>query len=139
MTPQGPYNPGYPGYPPAPYPPAGAAYEYEFDAAQNAVISSASLWARILGIVFIVVGALSLIGCNVFTFALNLIVGITLLGAASAFSTVVSTQGSDIAYMMQALSKLGTTFKIRVIATLIGLVLLFVVGAVITLLVIASK
>lgn len=108
-----------------PYPPQQQVYDYEFDESQNATIASAALWARVLGIVMIVVGVASMLNCNVITLIINLIVGINLLGGGSSLSMVVSSQGNDIAHMMQAIGKLGTAFKTRVIATLIALVLVF--------------
>jgi uncharacterized membrane protein HdeD (DUF308 family) len=113
---------------PPPYPPA-PGYDYEFDEAQNATIASAALWARVLGIVMLVVGVASLLNCNVITLIIDLVVGINLLGGASSLSMVVN---------MQALGKLGTAFKVRVIATIIGLVILFVIFAVVFVLAIAS-
>jgi hypothetical protein len=134
MYPQGPQNPN-PYQPPgmpmqapgAPYQAPGG-YEYEFDAQQNGLISSAALWARILGIGLIVVGAASLINCNVVSFTIDLIVGIFFILGGNSLAAVVNTQGNDIMHMMQALSKLGTAFKIRVIVTLVGLGLLLLIG-----------
>jgi hypothetical protein len=122
---------------PPPYPPA-PGYDYEFDDAQNATIASAALWARVLGIVMLVVGVASLLNCNVITLIIDLVVGINLLGGASSLSMVVNTQGNDVAHMMQAIGKLGTAFKVRVIATLVGLVLIFVLVAVVFVLAFAS-
>src|SRR5690606_32061555 len=136
---QGPYNPynapaphgygGPPGYgaPQQYYPQHGG---YEFDDQQNAVIAQAAFWARLLGIFRIVTGAAALLNCNVVTFALDLAVGISFLGGATALTAVVNTQGNDIMHMMTALTKLGTAFKIRVIVTLIavGLMALVAVG-----------
>jgi len=121
----------------APYPPQ-QVYDYEFDDAQNATIASAALWARVLGVVMIVVGVASLLNCNVITLIINLIVGVNLLGGGSSLSMVVSTQGNDIAHMMQAIGKLGSAFKTRVIATLIGLVLICLFFAVVFVLAIAG-
>ena len=135
-------QPPYPPYPGAPYPgpqyPPQQVYDYEFDDQQNATISSAATWARVLGIVMIVVGVASLLNCNVVTLIIDLVVGINLLGGASSLSMVVNTQGNDIAHMMQALGKLGTAFKVRVIATLVGLVLIFLLIGAVFLLVLAG-
>jgi hypothetical protein len=123
--PMGPPNP-YGGYPPPGMQPYG---EYEFDPVQNGVISSAALWARILGVALIIVGAASLLNCNVVSFALDLVIGIYFLGGGSSLAAVVNTQGSDVTNMMQALSKLGTAFKIRVIMTIIAVVLVLLLLA----------
>lgn len=132
MNPYNPNNPYAPPHPPQP------SYEYEFDAAQNATIATAGLWARILGIALIVVGSASLINCNVISFALDLTVGIFLLGGASSLYAVVNTQGADVMNMMQALRKLGTAFKVRVIFTLIAVTLLLLFMLAVTILIFAS-
>lgn len=135
---QGPYNPynapqpmqgyaGPPGY--GAGPPQFGAGGYEFNQAENQVISQAGFWARLLGIFLIVTGAAALLNCNVIQFALNLAIGISFLGGATALNAVVMTQGNDIFHLMTALTKLGTAFKIRVIVTLVALGLLLVIGA----------
>jgi len=124
--PQGPQYPQNPNAYPQPNPQAGL-YEYEFDALQNATIGSAALWARVLGATLIVVGAASLLNCNIVTFVLDLVLGIYFLGGGSSLAAVVNTQGNDVTNMMQALQKLGTAFKIRVIATLVAVILLFLI------------
>ncbi|HEY1954033.1 MAG TPA: hypothetical protein VGH28_00425 [Polyangiaceae bacterium] len=121
----GPYNQG--------------SYEYEFDAQQNATISSAALWARVLGVTLIVAGVASLVNCNVISFVLDLVIGIYFLGGGSSLSMVVNTQGNDVAHMMQALGKLGTAFKIRVIFTIVVVVLMCIFVALVMLLAIAGS
>jgi hypothetical protein len=146
MGPQNPYAPPGPpppgGFGPPPGygygPPPGGGYDYEFDAAQNAVIGSAATWAKVLGVVLIVVGAAALLNCNIISFGLNLAVGIFFIGGGSSLSAVVNTQGNDIGNMMQALSKLGTAFKIRVIVTLVAVTLLVVVGGIVAAIALAA-
>ncbi len=145
---QGPYNPyGAPNQ----YPPPGApgqmgpppgytpGYGYEFSDDENAIITKAAYWARLLGIFMIVTGVGSLYGCNVISFAIDLAVGITFLGAANSLKSVVDTQGNDIQHMMTALSKLKTAFKIRVIVVVVALVLLLLLFGLIMLLVVAGS
>jgi hypothetical protein len=149
---QGPYNPnpypnpynapqpqqGYgPGYGAQPY---GGGYGggYEFNDQENAVISQAAFWARLLGIFLIITGAVALLNCNVISFALDLAVGIAFLGGATSLTAVVNTQGNDVQHMMTALTKLGSAFKIRVIVTLIAVGLLAVGAALITVLALSA-
>jgi hypothetical protein len=108
--------PGYGGPPPT-------AADYEFDAEENRVIASAALWARILGVVLIVTGAAALLNCNVISTALNVSIAVFLIGGGNSLARVVNTQGNDIGNMMMALSKLGTAFKIRVIASIVAAVI----------------
>ncbi len=110
-----------------------SGYDYEFDDAENAVISSAAYWAKLLGVFMIVTGAASLLSCNVVAFAIDLSVGITFRGAATSLSLVVNPQGNDIQHMMNALGKLRSAFKIRVIVVLVALVLVVVALALLTL------
>ena len=125
---------------PSPYqqPQQPQSYDYEFTPEQNVTIASTSLWARVLGIVMIVVGVASLLNCNIIALIIDLIVGIYLLGGASSLSMVVNTQGNDIAHMVQAIDKLGSAFKTRVIVTLIALVLVIMLFAVVFVLALAG-
>lgn len=135
---QGPYNPYNAPQPGQYMPPPGGGYpgpggpsghDYEFNEAENAVISKAAFWSRLLGIFMIVTGAASLFNCNVVSFAINLAVGIAFLGAATSLKMVVNTQGNDIQHMMMALGKLRSAFKIRVIVVIVAVVLVFLMLA----------
>jgi hypothetical protein len=125
-----------PGYGP---PPPGAAYE--FGPEEDRLIGATALWARILGIVLIVAGAAALFSCNVLSTALNVTVGVFLLMGASSFYNVVNTQGNDIGNVLMALSRIGTAFKVRVIATIVFAVLVVLLVGVIALFIasVASK
>ena len=143
---QGPFNPynapnpyqqpppggpmGPPGYAPS--------YGYEFSDDENAVISKAAYWARLLGVFMIISGVGSLYSCNVISFAIDLAVGITFIGAATSLKQVVDTQGNDIQHMMTALGKLRSAFKIRVIVAIVALVIVLALFALIMALVIAG-
>lgn len=120
--------PGGYGQPPGGYgqPPPGMPYGgpgYEFNDTENQSISSVALWARILGIVLLVVGTIGLVNCSFIEFTVNLLVGIFMITGGNALASVVRTQGADVPQMMQAIQKFGTVFKIHVIALVIKLVL----------------
>ena len=121
MNPQDPWAP-----PGAPYAQGGGwpPAEYEFDARENEVVGSAASWARVLAVVLFVNAALSLFNCNPFSATLNAVVGSYFLGGAKSLTAVVTTEGNDVANMMQALTKLGAAFKVRVIVTVVALVLI---------------
>lgn len=130
--PPNPYAPpgyGPPGGPSAFGAPAPMQGEYEFSDAENQTIAGAARWARALGIVLVVNGALMILDCNVIGAALNIWVGAYFIGGGGSLDSVVKTQGNDVANMMQALAKLGTAFKIRVIITLVAVALLALVFA----------
>ena len=141
---QGPYNPynapqpqgyaGPPGYGGSPYGGGMPGGDYEFNHVENAVIAQAAFWARMLGIFLIITGVAALLNCNVIGFGLDLWIGISFLGGATALTAVVNTQGNDIFHMMTALTKLGTAFKIRVIVTLVAVGLLAVLAVGLTVL-----
>jgi hypothetical protein len=95
-------------------PPGEGGGGYEFNDAENKIIGGCALWARVLAIILYVLGALGLLQCNVFTAAINGVVGTFLLLGGNSLSAVVRTQGNDVANMMQALSKLRTAFAWRV-------------------------
>jgi hypothetical protein len=105
--------------------------EYEFNETENQTIAAAARWARALGIVLVVNGALMILNCNIIGAALNIWVGAYFISGGGSLDSVVKTQGNDVANMMQALTKLATAFKIRVIITLVAVGLLVLVfGAV---------
>jgi hypothetical protein len=114
------YDAGYPqggGYPPQ----GGYPIEYELNEEENRVVAGAALWARVLGITLIVEGVAQIVQINVIGAALSIAIGAMLISAAGSFSAVVNTQGNDIGNLMQAISKVGTVFKIRVILFLVAL------------------
>lgn len=122
--------PGGHGSPPHPYgaqggagyPPgygAHAAPSYEFSALENQTIAKVALWAKGLGIVGMVAGAITLIQSNVFGAAAEIGIGYLFFNAGQRFSQVVTTQGSDIPHMMTALRRVGEAFTIKLV--LIGL------------------
>jgi hypothetical protein len=99
---------------------------YEFSAAENKTIGACALWARVLAVVFYVLGAIALIQCNVVTPILNAIIGTFLLLGGNALAAVVNTQGNDVANMMRALSKLRTAFAWRVWVTIVAVALVLI-------------
>ncbi len=122
-------------------PMAATGASYEFSELENSTIAGTARYAKIWGFISLISGVLmlSLVNCNVIAFVLDLVVGIYFLGGGSSLAAVVNTQGSDVANMMQAMSKLGTAFKIRVIATIVGVVLLFLLFALVLLFMVAGS
>src|SRR5262249_9460187 len=114
-----PYAPPAPGYDAGPpgYPPQTAGYplDYELNEEENRIVSGAALWARVLGIMLIIEGVVQLVQLNVIGGPLSIAIGALLISAAGSFSAVVNTQGNDIGNLVQAISKVGSVFKIRVI------------------------
>jgi hypothetical protein len=107
-------------------PPPGSALDYELDEEENKVIANTALWARVLGGVTIGQGVLQMRNFSfgaLIGLALSLAVGGLLFGAATSFSAVVKTQGNDVVNLMQAIDKLGTVLRFRVILTMIVVVL----------------
>jgi len=110
---------------------------YEFSRAENDVITTTSRWIRIFGWLQIVCGAITLImglitlPAGVATLVgggLYFLIGWYLKGAGDSLKAVVNTTGDDLAHLMSALEKLGLAFKIVVIMTLVGLVIVVILA-----------
>lgn len=97
--------------------------EYEFSEQDNATIRKVAMATKVLAAVQFVQAALALVSVNVIQVGINIAVGIALLGAGSALSSVATTQGTDIHHVMKAIDNLSTQFAIRIWATVIGFVL----------------
>ena len=113
---------------------------YEFGERENAVVGETATWVRYWSLIAIVGGVLMLIG-GVFTLgsggfvqlvlgAIYIFVGVTFKGSAAALRSVVETTGDDVGHLMTALDKLGTAFKVMVVAVAIGIALAVVAGVV---------
>jgi hypothetical protein len=138
---QGGYGPpqGPQGYGPQGYAPQ--SYDYEFNDAENKVIGNCATWARVLAIVWFVLGALAIFNCNPFTPIYNGVTGGFMMSAGGSLSAVVKTQGNDVANMMAALRKMRTVFAVRVWATVVlfSLVMIMTVLAVVLVATMVSK
>ncbi len=147
----GPPAPGFGGPPaagfggsPAPgfggAPGAGQGGGYEFGHAENAVLASTATKAKVWGIVSVVLGVLQIFyglygillnGAAIpygFTGLANLVVGVSFLGAGGALRSVVDTQGNDIAHLMAAMKKLGTSFVVLTVALPLGVIFSIIIG-----------
>jgi hypothetical protein len=110
---------GAPPWSPGPYyqrPP-----QYEFTPEENKVLDDLSVWAGGLGIVKFIQGGLGVIGQNPIGAIVEVIVGISLMGARKGLRGAVDTQGSDIDHLLTSVDKLSTVFLVRLIlAILVG-------------------
>lgn len=106
---------------------------YEFSDVENSTIASTGTRARVWAILALVSGALStVIGVltiskggfmallNLVSGPVNLVMGLTILGVAAAFKSIVDTKGNDVAHMMGALKKLNTAYTIQIVAMGVG-------------------
>jgi hypothetical protein len=129
-------------YGPAPqqYAPA-AQTGYEFTSQENATIGGAASWTKAAGIIQAIVGGLMMLGgvaallrsgaagiVNIATALIPLVVGISLVSAAGSLSRVVTTQGSDIAHMMEAMKAYERAFKIQVIIVAVAFFIGIIAG-----------
>jgi hypothetical protein len=138
----GPYaHPGAPGHPAAhpwpgqhayghagapqaqqPYPwPAGVyvpRVQHEFTSEENEVLADLAQWSGALGILKLLQAALGFLGKNFLGGAIELAVGLSLLGARKSLRSAVDTQGNDIDHLMIAVDKLSTVFTFRLILSL---------------------
>ena len=109
--------------------------QYEFTKEENEVLDDLAVWAGGLGIVKFVQAGLGLIGRNVLGAAMELAVGLSLMGARKALRSAVQTQGNDIDHLMVTIDKLSTVFLLRLILMLVIAAILGLAVGVIVLLV----
>ena len=107
--------------------------EYEFSQQDNVTISKVALWAKVLAGVQFAGAGVALLNGNVIQVGISIAVGIALLGAGGALTSVATTQGLDIHHMMKAIDKLSTQFSIRIWATIIGFILAIIIIMIIVL------
>jgi hypothetical protein len=107
---------------------------YEFNDYENSVIDKTAARAKLWGIISTVIGALQIMGsCGMFASPslatylpsgiVAIVVGVTFIGAGNSLRNVVTTQGSDMMHLMQAMQKMSTAFIIEIICSVVGFVL----------------
>ncbi len=117
---------------------------YEFNEYENSVIDKAASRMKLWGIISTVIGGLQVVGsCGMFASPslatylpagiVAIVVGVTFLGAGNSLKSVVTTEGNDLAHMMQALQKMSTAFMIEIVCAIVGFVLA-VIGLVLVML-----
>jgi hypothetical protein len=116
--------------------------QYEFSSVENETIAAAGARARTWAVLSIIFGALQLL-LGVATLGkggltsigylvgapVSVVVGVTILGVASALRSAVDTRGNDIGHVMQALKKLGTAYTIQIAVIVAGFSAGMIAGA----------
>ena len=103
----------------------GPGGHYEFSARENQTIEKVALWTKVLAIVLFVEALLSLVQVNILGALVNAGMGVLFLQSGQALSKVVTSQGSDLLHMMNALKNLSLVFLIRIIVmAIVGVLLL---------------
>ncbi len=114
---------------------------YEFTSAQDLIIRTTGSRARTWGILTLISGGLTALAgvLAVFTAesfgviaaiiyallaAIPIFVGLNFLRAGKALGSVVTTQGSDIDHLMEAMGSLGKALFIQIVSALIWVALL---------------
>ena len=114
-----------------------SAKTYEFGARENAIISGAARWILIFawfeilaGLMAVAAGILTMPAgvVNLAVGALFIVLGFWFRGTAHSFSTVVGTEGNDIAHLMDAIENLGSAFMAMVVFTAVALILVAVLS-----------
>jgi hypothetical protein len=110
--------------------------DYEFSPSQSELIRGLAFrmkfvgWATlIVGLLALVVGILTLTIGAVIQAAVGLVLAGFTLAAAAAFTKIVTTRGSDIRHLMDALRSLSTLYSVQMILIIVGLV--FIVLAIV--------
>ena len=101
---------------------------YEFDAAQNAIISGLAVRLAIIGVVCFIVGA----GVVLLMFVrhgnllallvggLSLTFGVLAIYAGQAFKRITTTQSRDIDHLVEALNTLTRVYNVQIAAIVAG-------------------
>ncbi len=119
--------------------PATTGDGYEFNASENEVVARTARYARGWGIVSIVIGAFGILGSlqalggNAAALAqlppgvANVVIGGFFISTARSLRSVVTTQGDDIAHLIEALRKLGLAFLIQLVVFALAFALFLVI------------
>jgi hypothetical protein len=111
-------GPGGPWVPHQPW--AGRRPQHEFTAEENEILAELALWSGILGTLKLVQAVIGILGKNLIGGAIELAVGLSLLGGRKALRAAVDTSGNDVDHLMVAVDKLATVFQLRLILSLLG-------------------
>lgn len=104
--------------------------EFEFDTSQNALFSDLAQKMGFVGLLFMALGALTILGgvfngigglSNVFVGVLYILIGLWTKNASDAFRRIVDTQGSDITNLMTALGQLRKLYALQYWAIIISI------------------
>jgi hypothetical protein len=101
---------------------------YEFDKAQNAVISGLAMRLSVIGVVCFLVGILVVLMMFVrhgdlialLFGGLSLVFGALSIYAAQAFRRITTTQTHDIDHLVEALETLARVYNVQIAAILAG-------------------
>lgn len=113
------------------------SHEFEFNTSQNALFGDLAQKMGFVGLLFIVLGALTILGgifngieglSNILGGILYILIGLWTKNASDAFQRIVDTQGSDITNLMTALGQLRKLYTLQYWAIIIGIVLVIVVS-----------
>jgi hypothetical protein len=103
--------------------------DYEFSPSQSELIRGLAFrmkfvgWATLIfGLLMVAAGILTLDIAAVIQAAVMLVLAGFTLAAAGAFTKIVSTRGSDIRHLMEALGSLRTLYSVQMILIIVGLV-----------------
>lgn len=122
--------PGGTGSPPGAGMPFG---HYEFNAYENAILAKTASRARFWGGISATLGLLQMMAsCGMVARAelaaqlplglIGVIVGFTFVGVGNSLRSVVTTRGSDVSHLMQAMQKLGSAFMVQAVCTVLAFV-----------------
>ena len=108
--------------------------QYEFNHSENQVLGALSTRVKVWGIIGIVIGGINAL-CGLFFFlapsllitlvsgVVQIVIGVTFVGAGQALSRVVETQGNDLAHLMKSAQTLSRAFVIQAVMTIVLAVL----------------
>ena len=104
--------------------------QYEFSPNENQVFSTISMWTMAAGGVQVLIALGSFLSGSWLSGLVTLCVAGLLVYAGMQFKTVVTTQGNDVQFTLDALDKVKTVLSVRIALTIFCLTLALI-GAVI--------
>jgi len=111
---------------------------YEFNEYENSIIDKTASRAKLWGIISTVIGALYVLGscgmvanpglaANLPSGIVSIVIGITFMGAGNSLKSIVTSQGSDMMHLGQAMQKMSSAFMIQIVCAIIAFALVVLV------------
>ena len=111
---------------------------YEFNEYENSIIDKCASRAKLWGIISTVIGSLYVLGscgmvanpglaANLPSGIVSIVIGITFMGAGNSLKSIVTSQGSDMMHLGQAMQKMSSAFMIQIVCAIIAFALVVLV------------
>jgi hypothetical protein len=111
-----------------PQPPSGPS-QYEFNSSENASFSSLASSMKIVAIIMMIFGAISVLNIlagdigSALVGSLYIVIGVWTKGAAQSIQNIVNTEGNDIDHLMNAVKDLNKLYSLQKWLMIVAIVL----------------